>query len=111
MANKIFTKAREAEMQKLFTQATEAVTILEAAAEKYNEAMQSLRAFRDEVVEQIETIFDEKSEKWQESDKGTAWSEWMDQWKNHDFDDITIEELWSEETAGEDLPTEPATVD
>lgn len=48
---------------------------LQAVADKVSEARQELEQFAAECREE----FDERSEKWQEGEKGQAWSELLDE--------------------------------
>lgn len=47
----------------------------------FNDAQENLRNFITERVEEMDTYFEEKSEKWQESAAGEAYSEWKGQWE------------------------------
>jgi oligoendopeptidase F len=78
---------------------------LEDRINNYNEAVISLRSAHDEcqeaivkVREWVENIasdrrdkFDEKSEKWLESEAGDAASEWLEAWESFEIEDIELE--------------------
>ena len=62
---------------------------------KYNEAIQNLNSFIFEIREEMQMYFDDKSEKWQESDKGFAYQEWIENWEVEfeeieNFDEIEL---------------------
>ena len=61
---------------------------LNVAIANYNEALTAIIEFRDEVVGEMETYYDEKSEKWQESEAASNYSTWKDQWESMDLDEI-----------------------
>lgn len=46
----------------------------------YNEVLNELQSFAEGIAAQIEEAYDSKSEKWQESEKGQALSEFKDAW-------------------------------
>jgi hypothetical protein len=79
-----------------------------------NEALSAAREFVGNVSEAMQEFMDDKSEKWAESEAGSAYSDWLDEWTNVDLTDV--EELvvntdstkfdGSAETL-ESLPTEP----
>jgi len=63
---------------------------IEEALEKFQEAIapiieeaeeerQELFGVLDDIVNEMENYYDERSEKWQEGDAGSAYSEWKDQ--------------------------------
>lgn len=64
---------------------------VEAAVTRYNEVLGEARGFVEDVASQADSDFDEKSEKWQESDKGEAASEYRDAWQNIELDDLTLD--------------------
>lgn len=45
---------------------------VEAAVEAYNEAIQDAQAWKNDLAQEVRDYYDEKTEKWQESDKGGA---------------------------------------
>ena len=53
------------------------VTAVNAKVDAYNEALQDARGFLEDEANSAQEAFDEKSERWQESDKGQAVFEWM----------------------------------
>lgn len=102
------TKALQTERDTLTSKLRDAATELASAIEAYNAAMEEqqnevkeaqdtynnalaeLRVFRDERVEQWRGEYDERSEKWQESDKGGTVSSWLEGWEGMDLDDIEV---------------------
>lgn len=53
-----------------------------AAVTRYNGELRKLRAFIEAWVEEWRTEWEDKSEKWQDSERGEAISQWMDEWQN-----------------------------
>lgn len=62
------------------------------AIEEYNESLGEARELRDEVTGDAEMAIAEKSEKWQESEKGQAAESWKDTWGDLELDDAEISE-------------------
>lgn len=71
----------------------EAFQGVESAINAYNEKLDEARGLRDDVAGRLEDEWSEKSEKWQESDKGEAASNMKTEWENADLDDFEIEEI------------------
>lgn len=73
-----------------------------------------VESFRDDVATRLREEFDDKSEKWQDSDAGQDAGAFIDEWEQNDFSDSEID-LEHPETnnlseyadALEALPTEP----
>ena len=67
--------------------------------ERIEEARSRLFEILDEAANEAETYFDEKSEKWQEGERGQAYSEWKDALGNArdlaatEIEPIEIEEI------------------
>lgn len=103
------TKQELAEKAKHITALVDARSEIDAAVEKYNEAMQTERetlekqlehyeevlaeakGWTDDIVNQANDDFAEKSERWQEGDTGTATTEWINEWEAALSDEVTIE--------------------
>jgi hypothetical protein len=64
---------------------------VDQAAAKYNEVLGEAKAFVEDIASQADSDFDEKSEKWQESDKGEAAGEYRDAWQNIELDELTLD--------------------
>jgi hypothetical protein len=79
-----------------------------AAVEKYNEAVEEARGFAEDIASQADGEIDDKSEKWQEGERGQAASAWKDEWENASFDPYEIE--FPEELAFEQ-PDHPETLE
>jgi coenzyme F420-reducing hydrogenase alpha subunit len=93
---------------------TEAREKLETVIGEYNAALEETRAFVEEIASDMETYYDERSEKWQEGDAGTNYSDWKDQWDINEFNDVEIEfpddlnfDVEEHGTKLADLPSEP----
>jgi hypothetical protein len=95
--------------------AVEAATAaLRPALESYNTTLADAREFAEDVKSQAEQDISEKSEKWQESERGKAAQEWADLWGAWAPDDFEIAEPEEIEPPSEDeieafaeLPSKP----
>lgn len=58
------------------------------AVDAYNEALGELSSFRDEIVGEMETYADERSDKWRESEAGSSYEEWKNEWEGLDMDEL-----------------------
>ena len=56
-------------------------TTLQDALELYNEKLEEVRDFATEVHEDAEVAYEEKTEKWQEGERGAASLEWIGEWR------------------------------
>jgi len=61
---------------------------LNPAIDSYNEALSGLAEYRDEVVSEMETYFDERSDGWREGDAGSTYEEWKGEWENADLSEV-----------------------
>jgi hypothetical protein len=73
--------------------------------DRYNTKIKELNQFIDDIRSDMQDYYDERSEKWQESDNGQMYQDWIDQWDNcylevDDFLEVNIPEDF-------DLPDEP----
>ncbi len=88
--------------------------LLDRAVGDYNAVLEEINGWREGIAADQESFYDEKSEKWQEGEKGSAYSEWKDLWSN-EIEDATYEEpseltieYPEEEALNDDLfPDEP----
>jgi exonuclease VII small subunit len=69
-----------------------AFEILQTELEKYNDVLEEAREFRDDIVSVFDDFISNKSEKWQESDKGQAAASLKDAWENLTLDQIDVDE-------------------
>lgn len=66
---------------------------LRQAIEDYNSLLFDARAFVEEFVAEMQTEFEDKTERWQDSDRGQAVAEWISDLENSaDFEDVGFEE-------------------
>jgi hypothetical protein len=85
------------------------------AIDAYNEAIEAARTFVNEIAEPAREEYDDKSPRWQESEKGTEADRWINEWEAISLEDSDIEpaepldEIDPSELAGqmEDLPDGP----
>lgn len=75
---------------------------VEAALAAYNEVVEEARGFVEDLASEHRGAFDDKSESWQNGDKGQAVSEWIDALENADIAEAEVE---FPEDANEDLDT------
>jgi hypothetical protein len=74
-----------------FNQAVDAAAgPLEAATNKYNEALAEAREFAEGVASDIESHYDDKSERWQEGERGQAVQEMLGEWQGFDAEDLDV---------------------
>lgn len=65
--------------------------LLEEATEVVNTAIAECNAFTDEILEQQQEYYDEKSQNWQDGDAGAAYVDWQNAWDNA-IDEIGVPE-------------------
>lgn len=74
--------------------------ILNAKIEAFNEAVEETNGWVEDVARTIEEYIDERSEKWQESERGDAYGTWKDEWENFTLEIVdTVEEIEFEDFA------------
>lgn len=66
---------------------------LEAAFNVYNGVLGELRDFRDGLVSDMDSYFSDRSEKWQEGDKGQQYETWKQAWEDLELEDLEELEL------------------
>lgn len=69
------TKAEQATKDEILTQ-------LHDTWDAYSSAVEKAKDFASVIAERSREEFDEKSEKWQESDRGHAANEWIEKWED-----------------------------
>jgi hypothetical protein len=86
---------------------------VEEALKKYNDVVEEARGFSADIASRADDEITDKSERWQESERGEAASSWKDEWENASLDEIEIEFPDEIAVAGNDhadtlegLPTE-----
>ena len=89
LINDLRTKQDEFEALKSSTPTT---AELQTAASELLVLVGEAEEFRDSVASRLRDEFDEKSEKWQESETGEAASAFIDEWENVSFDDFEIDD-------------------
>lgn len=83
------------------------------AINAYNEKVETARGFCEDIASTREGEFDDKSENWQESERGQSVQEWISEWEGADcseIEEIEINEIEAPESSIADdleaLPTE-----
>lgn len=95
-------------------QMIELFAAVEEAIESYNGTVRDAAEYVSTIAQDAESAFDERSERWQESERGERFREWVDEWMNVVLDEVQIEQpeevdvpdLCAAETL-ENLPLEP----
>jgi uncharacterized protein YukE len=105
-------RTTEEEMVEAHGSVVSAVEALNALVAKYNEKLSEAETWRDGITSDMEAYVDERSDKWQEGDAGSEYSEWMDTFADLSFEameEVTAPDLPEFELAQqiEDLPDQP----
>ena len=79
---KKLSAAQRKRREELIAKLNEASTELANALEKYNAVREEANHFAQEVVEAQEEYLGLRSERWQESEEGSAYQEWKEAWDN-----------------------------
>jgi hypothetical protein len=74
------------------------VEVINTAQETYNDSLNAVKNFVNDMVGDMESYYDEKSDKWKESDKGNEYSEWKSLWADlldseNELDEVCIDEI------------------
>lgn len=83
-------------IESLWNEYEDAVNALNEAIAELNSTVDDMNSFVQEIVTQMDEYIDEKSEKWQEGDTGTAYLDWKSEWENISIsmmDEIPVEGL------------------
>jgi hypothetical protein len=86
-----------------------AIADVNGVIDEYNAILDEAENFRDEVVSEMDTYYDERSEKWQETDAGSSYQDWKGQYEALDIDHLETLEIDDLKLADdlEELPDEP----
>lgn len=87
-------KARDEIAAKLRAAQDEVEAVINEANQQiqvYNTLLEEARTWSSDVGSEIRSFFDEKSEKWQEGEAGSATDSWAQEFE--DFDPSTIDEI------------------
>lgn len=99
------TNKEEKERQALAAELGEKAEALTEARDNYNEVVERAIAFRDGVAERLQSDFDNKSEGWQEGDKGSAAQELISAWEELEIEKVEFDDPEDEERL-EEVSTE-----
>lgn len=69
-----------------------AFTPVLAATEELNAKIEEVGGWRDDLVGEMQSYYDERSEKWQESDAASEYDSWKSEFESLDCDAISIDE-------------------
>ena len=70
----------------------EAWAEVSAKIETYNETVTAAAEFRDNIVEQRQGEWDDKSERWQEGDRGQSAQGWISEWEGASLEPLEVEQ-------------------
>jgi hypothetical protein len=74
------SEALEKALETFNTTLDEAWGAVESALSAYNEVVSDANAWREDIAADMQSYFDERSEKWQQSEKGTGYEAWKQQY-------------------------------
>jgi hypothetical protein len=67
-----------------------AAEALRSSVEAYNELVEEARGFAADIAAQAEEDIGEKSERWQEGERGEAAQEWQREWENAEWEEVEL---------------------
>lgn len=81
-----------------------------------NALVEEANSLREEIESDAQSYYDEKSEKWQEGDRGSAYNDWISSWQNEieEIEEVSLDTVARVEDVPEtllsddDYPTEPS---
>lgn len=79
---------------------------IEDAAAQLSEAVSAFETFRCDVVDEIESSYEDASEKWQESERGEYYAVWLEFWGT-EFDGMEVTDCESASAFVETYTDEP----
>ena len=87
----------------------DAFDVLDSAAADYNASTQEVTAFINGVYSDIESHYNGRSERWQESEAGEAYHEWLLAWESAAPEEVEVDRPTFYGSADEldELPVEP----
>lgn len=80
------------DMNKFNEESRERYGAIEGSQRELNDLLEEVREFVDDIKLELESYYDEKSEKWQESDRGQEFYEWIGKWNMDDLYPIEVPE-------------------
>jgi lipopolysaccharide biosynthesis regulator YciM len=84
-------EAVRAAVEKYNTKMSEAWVEVDKAVEEYNRKVEDANNFIQEIHSDMESYYDEKSEKWQEGEAGQLYREWLEAWTK-EIDDCELDQ-------------------
>jgi hypothetical protein len=73
---------------------------VDKAVSDYNEVIEEARGFAEDVATQAESEYDDKSEKWQQGEKGQSAAAWRDEWQGLEAD--ALDASWPDDYSIDD---------
>lgn len=93
----------------------EELSTLNSAVVEYNELLGNARTIIEDARDAAQGEYDDKSERWQEGERGEAVQEWLNELEGLELDDMELYEVEplanfdpAHSNALEELPTEPS---
>ena len=72
----------------LIEEAKDLLGSIEAAASEYNDKLEEIREFIEEVKGEMQEYQDDRSERWHESEAAQDFQAWQDAWEDAEIEDI-----------------------
>lgn len=98
---KRLNKKQAAQLTELTDAVETAKIAVDEKVEELNDAIVKLEGFRQEMRDDMESYYEEKSERWQEGDNGQMYYDWMNAW------DQEVTEVESPDVEVPEYPEEP----
>lgn len=89
---KKLNKEHRATRDRLMSELEVAQMHVEQAIEAYRAKVQETQAFCQDVAEEIATYINDKSDRWQEGDRGQAYSDWQQMWEGVEFPEFIADD-------------------
>lgn len=61
------------------------------ALDEYNEALDGAREFKEDIVSSLQEKFDDKSDRWKESERGQQVQQWIEEWEGAEFEPLELD--------------------
>lgn len=71
-------------LREIAAEIEEKISEVNSIISNYNEVVAEVEEFRDGLVGEMQDYYDERSEKWQDGEKGSAYSDWKNEWEQLD---------------------------
>src|SRR5262249_22751382 len=65
---------------------------VESAVNAYNEVVEDANGWKEEVASEMQGYIEDRSEKWQEGERGQAYMAWQQEFSDHDLEAIDLDQ-------------------